>query len=645
MGTTLTGYPGAGTDNSQWNQGIGSLAAGLFPNPAAVAQAGYYGAEARRAQLQSLAAMQEINAGSRAIRMSPGQQQPGPQQVQFMQPSGPNMPPIIAPPSDLPMVGGQQQQPPPPQPSLGQTVAGAAAQAPTQPTQPTQPVQAPAQAPPSPQGGPGGPPAVAPPSAAPGGAPPPPLGMPNPATLADVLAPGNSPNPKGWGTTATPAVASSPSPGAPPAPNTTTSNGQVPTDDQGSGSFHQGTVMSPDGGQKFAPPAGPNGSPAPINFDLGTYAALQAAAGRNPEMAKVQLISYIQDAENRGIIPKGTAERMTANYGSSVYGTDVGAQTALAQTGMTVAGGIKQAQIGADASRDVANIGQTGANFRFGQTPLATQGVGPGGTPTVQYPGQTPQGAPVFNQGMAVLDNQPVEVADANGRITTTTFKNARDNNLQLTPKSLDQIHALALQAGMQGNVQPATGAGAAAIAMTPATPFATQDQADAHDRVKKMIEGQFAPTEDPFRRNLAAQLNPNAESDVMVRAQELFNQRGPTYHNADTATSTALQQLQATGHIPTKLSYQSLFSGGRYIGGDERVRQQVMPNGRATSQYVVPQLKPYLPGALTPAPMGAQEGQTTTMGGRQVFVHNGFYYPMQTSTAPSLSGTVAPQQ
>ena len=616
------GIPGINTGNATWSQGLGSLASALFPNPASVAQAGYYGAQTRKTNLESLRLQEQFAAAHRALMMQPDTGQPPPSPIQFTG-NLPGQPPILAEPSNLPGQGTQG----------GPAPAPAPAPAPTSTSTPTlgQTV--------SPPGGQGGPVASAPPGAASaGGAPPV-----QPEALASVLAPGAAPFAKGFGATGTPPPAAPPVPGAPPAPNTTTSNGQVPTDNQGDGPLRMDAITSPDGGQKFSSPANPDGSPQQIQFSPGTYLAMQAMAGRNAEESRVQAVGYIMAMGQKGIIPMPAAVKLASAFGSPTYGTDVGAQTALAQTGMTVAGNIKQAQIGADASRDVANIGQTGANFRFGQTPLATQGVGPSGTPTVQFPGQTPQGAPVFNQGMAVLDNQPVEVVDANGRITTTTFKNARNNNLQLTPKSLDQIHALALQAGMQGNVQPATGAGAAAIAMTPATPMTQQEQIGSGNSIDKMAEQGYAQPEG-WGRTLDVQLDPNEKSDVMVRAQELYNQRGPTYHNAATSTSTAMQQLQQTGHMPTSIQLQSMFDlSGKYLGNDPRIKAQVAPTGKVSSRYVVPQLKPYQPGAIDVAPQGLQEGQQVqTPNGMRGIVHNGFVYP--TTQAP-LSRSVAPQQ
>jgi hypothetical protein len=386
----LAGTPTFATGDTAWNQALGTLAGGLFPNPSAGAQAYYYGSEARKAQIEGYKNIGEINAGNRTFGMLPGSGVPQ-SPITFQQPPIAGMGPIMAPAQNLPMQG----QPPP----LSSAVA---------------------------PGGQGGPPP-------PQGDIPPPIQV-DTGKLAQIVAPGSAPNEKGVGTTATPPPASPPSPGAPPAPNTTTSNGQVPTNDQGSGPVHIGAVTDTDGGRKYAGPAQPNGAPAPPSFDLGTYAALQAAAGRNPEMAKLQILSYILDAEQRGNLPVGTAkgiedagDKLSAAFGSPVFGvkqetlrTQINDAGATKRTGMAEAGATQrvamtpQTAVGPNGPV-FTTTGQINAapgtipsyqpNYdvnllerqKFEQTPLQVQGRDAAGRPTAIMPGDARTGTPVYS--------------------------------------------------------------------------------------------------------------------------------------------------------------------------------------------------------------------------------------------------------
>ena len=107
-----TGIPGMDTGNATWNQGLGTLASALFPNPASVAQAGYYGAQTRKTNLESLRLQEQFASAHRALMMQPDTGQPQPSPIQFTG-NLPGQPPILAEPANLP------------RPSLGQTVAGA----------------------------------------------------------------------------------------------------------------------------------------------------------------------------------------------------------------------------------------------------------------------------------------------------------------------------------------------------------------------------------------------------------------------------------------------------------------------------------------------------------------------------------------
>ena len=61
------------TGNAEWDQGFNTLASGLFPDPSKVAQAGYYGAEARKAQFDATRTQEQMAAGHGIASMLYGQ--------------------------------------------------------------------------------------------------------------------------------------------------------------------------------------------------------------------------------------------------------------------------------------------------------------------------------------------------------------------------------------------------------------------------------------------------------------------------------------------------------------------------------------------------------------------------------------------
>jgi hypothetical protein len=74
------------TGNAQWDQGLNSLGSSLFPDPSKIAQAGYYGAEARKAQMDAASKAGQMNALAYGIPASLGGQPP----------SAPNFQPVTA---------------------------------------------------------------------------------------------------------------------------------------------------------------------------------------------------------------------------------------------------------------------------------------------------------------------------------------------------------------------------------------------------------------------------------------------------------------------------------------------------------------------------------------------------------------------
>lgn len=87
-----------------WNSAIKSLGGALFPDPSKAAHSYYYGAEARKAQLESNKLIGQQNAISRLLQTTqPGVAPPAP--ISFTQPPLTGSAPILAPPGNLPMSG------------------------------------------------------------------------------------------------------------------------------------------------------------------------------------------------------------------------------------------------------------------------------------------------------------------------------------------------------------------------------------------------------------------------------------------------------------------------------------------------------------------------------------------------------------
>jgi hypothetical protein len=288
-----------------WNQGFSNLGAALFPNPAAVAQAGYYGAERRKALLEGNTMMDQQAAKNWQEVYTPGTGVTAPPQRQFIHPQGSpaDAPAVLADPPTLPIVGGGQTPP------LSSTVAG--------------------------------PPAAAPSG---GGAPPPTPTIP-PVQLADAVT--NSSLTQGK-----PPASSSPAPNSavPPAPNTTGSDGSVPGNDANSAVIHPGTLQQSGGGVKMAPPAQANGSPAPPAFNPQLIAWNLARAGFDHNQVNAQLSTYVVNAVQQGIIDKPTGDKWLSAFGA----------TGPLQADVTVRG----QDVAAGTSRAVANINEAGATQR-----------------------------------------------------------------------------------------------------------------------------------------------------------------------------------------------------------------------------------------------------------------------------------------
>jgi len=267
-----------------WSTGIKSLGQLLMPDASKFAEARYYGAKTRQSAAETAASVNQQWMQQRVLGAQPNSGVPGLTGQITSQPlpgAGPDMNvPVFQPSGNAPIQVTSPQYPPP----LSQVVA-----------------------PGSP--GPAGPgPAMPPPAPAQGGmslaslmtGP-----MAEPNAVADLVS--NPNGPLSTGRQAPPV--SSPSPGAPPAPNTTTSNGQVPAND---GVLHPGSVTEANGGQKQSGPAGPNGTPAPLSLNLGTMMAMAAQSGMDAAMVKQFMSGYVADLYNSGRIDRNMRNELDA---------------------------------------------------------------------------------------------------------------------------------------------------------------------------------------------------------------------------------------------------------------------------------------------------------------------------------------------
>jgi hypothetical protein len=317
--------PFANTD-----QGLATLGKALFPDPAVIAQTGYYGAAQREKMLSGNKIMGEQaltnNWIHRIDRNGTVHFMPAPRG------SPVGAPPIPATDEGTPMVGGGTYgaspgaygaPPPPPAPSLSATV--------------------------TPQAPPSG------------------------AAVSDYM--NTHPNPV---TSATPPPQSSPAPnsGAPPAPNTTGSDGSVPSNDAGGAVIHAGTFQAPGGGIKMAPPAQADGSPAPVAFNPTLISALGAAGGVNPNALNSTMASYIErEGRQSGVIDDYTADRLSSAFGNT---QPLASATTIKTTGMTNATTLAQENI-----RQAGETGRTamtiqGSKDAAAALPFKYQPNGPG---------------------------------------------------------------------------------------------------------------------------------------------------------------------------------------------------------------------------------------------------------------------------
>jgi len=543
MGTTISGP----SFDSNWNGALGTLSHALFPDPSRAAQAYYYGTEARNKILSGDTAITEANSAQRALAMQMALDRMGPQPG-----------PVTYHPSGLPG-GAPIMDPPNTSTDTYYTPPGV----------------------PGPDG-------------------------PHPVQLYQNYGEGSAANPKGFATTGVPAPASSPAPnaGAPPAPNTTTSNGQVPPNDQGSGVLHPGSVTAPDGGVKMSGPAAADGSPAKPAFTLGTYVALQAMAGRNAEAAKIQGLSYITSAWQHGLIDTATYHQMLGGLGNTgMYESDQATNRAVTVANIQEGGAIK---------REGMRLGERWQEFQG--TPLQHTGVDPNsGQSTLLYPG-TPQGTPLFNQAQFDRMQQPTQVWQ--------TDKNGQPDYTQ-PPRTVPYWQAV------QGKLPIYTqGQGG------PQVPASAEEAIMSSGFVRDEFANAYTPGDPGFWRGghpFAATPTNSAESAVTDYANFL-RERSHNTMPVKEAFTQARQALEQQGYLPSKEQVDA-SRAARWIGTSPHPALRLDAQGKPAG-WNVPLLKPY----LSPRGNGMTIQADTNQSGANIDTPNVDTSKMQ-PTMPSSAG------
>jgi hypothetical protein len=582
-----------------WDQGLSTLAQGLFPNPAGIAQGAYYGAEARRAGMQA----SEIQRKMQAQDALPAQLADlfgGGAGAGTNAPATPPVasaltPPPPPPPSGTPMpTSGAVAFPNIPLPGMTAPMPpapGALSNGPQASVATPTPVND--SAPPVPQLPPGqsysvglpyasGPPPQ--PGAAPAAMPP---GQPGGLSsgqmnLSGLLSSYLSPGSPFMGGPAP--LQSPPSSISPPAPNTTGSDGSVPHPDPSAALMHPGTLQDPGGGVKYAPPASANGAPAPTLVNLGSLIALAARTGMDPGLVKSMVGTAVESMVRQGVLDKPTADRIltaggeVGSYLSTQSGQLTAEQAANYRAGLPVAEQARQFNLTPQNQIDPVThlpvtttranvIAAAGTNAPFSpyddtlirQQALPATVQGPNGQPVIVPQGQSYGRTPV-NAAMQT----PVTVLNTDGTTRTVTTGEAIQQGLQVAPKDMETFTAAraaaianAYQSGntslgdqLARSAQAGLSQTAPVKTGTPAADIETWNHI-LDSEVQKAFPVPQAPTGSGLNTDPSV-LNTNARNAVMARAQQL----GLTGNQAQRASPTravddAITQMQSEGLLP----------------------------------------------------------------------------------------------
>jgi hypothetical protein len=641
------------TGNAQWDQGLNTLGGALFPDPSKVAQAGYYGAEARKAQIDAAKLQEQMAYRHRLDIMSGGTQPP----TANYAPTGPLSIPILQDPTQ-----SQAAPAPPPtaSPSLSAVVVGPPAPAPPPPP-------APAAAPPPP----------APPVAGTVGANLPPGGLsalfaqgggavPQPTVVGQgpnggaIVQPTMTPSEVADRTPAivdahpnltqgTPPPVSSPAPSAPPAPNTTGSDGSVPGNDASSGTFHPGSITPPGGGRKTTGPANADGSPArpaPM-FTQAQYVATAVNSGMDAAQATVQWRSYIQSLYDKGILDENSYHHAMGSTDPSIINTDATNAANIRRTGIEQAGATTRTAMTEAGATTRQNIVTDEQRMQFQNAEVAvrdptdpskaiikkrkdlqpgdiyydsaqavqagkpTAVVPPGGGPPVNIPAyQTTQPGPgqpsVFEPNVAAEQQRQkgafgdyMDLKDPSAPHYTTA-DTAERQGLVPRPQSSDQWNARMQQAialepdpvKQRDLIDRYTAVAALPKATTPKEAF-DQQQVDYQSDQRAYPQPQHPLV--PLGVTNPIAFTPQAQTEIDRKTEQL--QRSTSYlrNNPVLAHQRAVQELQADGTLYSPDEINELRKGTRaslYGAGDVRVSSYQAPGDDKATDHLMIGLK-----------------------------------------------------
>lgn len=455
----------------------------------------------------------------------------------------------------------------------------------------------------------------------------------------------------------TPPPVSPPSAVSPPAPNTTGSDGSVPSNDPVSGVIHPGSVTAPNGGPKNSGPAAPNGSPAPMAFDPQTYVAVATASGMDAATAQANAQAYALNGYQRGIFDKGNLNVALSALGQSA--------PAVADTQADAA--VKGHELSAGAQRYTADqhlagtlgsarIREAEAARQFDKTPKPI--IGPDGTP-VYAPQIETAGKRVYEPTVAVEKQRQT---GAYGTYTrpeaplqpfVTTAEDAAAKGYIPEAKTTDQVGA-DLQRAWQTEQDPARKQQLYELMMRnaglPKGPVAAKE-ADEQKQVNYRSLQTMYPQPDKARPlgggewgvTEPAALTPEAEAAVAERTSQLRTS-GTMQQRTDptAARDDAIRQLQKEGALYTPEEVNQLRQKNwRDLRGSDIRLQDYTPIGKPTSPHMMIGLKnkPATGGGggggapagakyLGDAPPNTPDGPMTLRGsGQHVVVRGGKVY------------------
>jgi hypothetical protein len=677
------------TGNAQWDQGFNTLGGALFPDPSKIGQATYYGAEARKAQIDAAKQQEQLAAGHQQLNMVFGQP---PGQPTYSG-TGPLNIPIL---NEPPPMGGSGGPPPGPAPAA----------APPPPT---------AAAPPAPAGPVGSnmPPGALSALFSQGGGPVPqsqpvPQTMP-PAQAAQAIAAKVEDHPAVTGAPSPPAAP--PAPGAPPAPNTTGSDGSTPPGPEGT-MLHPGSITPAGGGVKMSGPAAPDGSPAPAAFNLSQYVALAVMKGLPAEQALQQGQAVVAEWVKNGQMDQRTADNILSGLGqpamrvanigaaSAANVANIQGATSRATTAMTVAGEIAKQNIVTNEkqeeflnqevqTRDPATgrmilkkrrdlqPGEQGYDTtiaQIGAKPVEVQPGGPG-TPPISMPTDEAQRTrtPLYQPTVEAERQKVGSFIDPKNptQLIPTTADDAMKRGLVSAPTTMDGWNALAASAS--ANVSDPAQAQAIRDKVLAFATASTPKPADARENMRNqnIIDRQLQTlmpvpvTSTPIVGGMQTNKNPAGASPelgmTLSNLTDQYFQRStdPAIRgNRIAAANAALKQMIAQGYInPNQDRSVSGFPGSTGSGSinkgvlnqDGTVDQvphfrvdlidpntkQPYPAGQSPNIQMTTPLSSTVANASTPpagaiaqAPAGAAEGQRAQLpDGRVGVVRGGWVF------------------